>query len=170
MLAARPDDMPLICYGVARAHRMKGRPMTDEQTRQLLLDRTEISDVVYRYATSIDQRDANLLATVFADEVTVLLRGGSFKDGRTQTLPGSQFAQSVIKSISRFASTQHLFNVYKIELKGDEAQTLVYMQARHFIRESEGVHPPWDMGGNYVHHLVRTASGWKVNVAPRPAR
>ena len=155
--------------------------MNDEQKRQLLLDRTEISDVVYRYATSIDQRDAKLLATVFADELTVLIRGGSFKEGRRQTLPGNQFADSVITSISRFASTQHLFNVYKIDLNGDDAQTLVYMQARHFIRESEGVHPPWDMGGNYVHHLVRTASGWKVreytlnitwelNVAPRPPR
>ena len=49
--------------------------MNDEQKRQLLLDRTEISDVVYRYATSIDQRDAKLLATVFADELTVLIRG-----------------------------------------------------------------------------------------------
>ena len=68
--------------------------MNDEQKRQLLLDRTEISDVVYRYATSIDQRDANLLATVFADEIAVLLRGGSFKEGRKQTLPGNQFARS----------------------------------------------------------------------------
>jgi ketosteroid isomerase-like protein len=155
--------------------------MIDQEKVQLLRDRTEISEVVYRYATSIDQRDAKLLATVFADELTVLLRGGSFKEGRQQTLPGNQFADTVIKSISRFATTQHLFNIYRIELKGDEAQTLVYMQARHFIRESEGTHPPWDMGGYYVHHLVRTASGWKVrdytlnitwelNVAPRPPR
>lgn len=155
--------------------------MTDSEIVQRLLDRAEISEVVYRYATSIDRRDAQLLATVFADELTVLLRGGSFKEGRRQTLPGNQFAQSVIKSISRFASTQHLFNVYRIELNGDEAQTLVYMQARHFIRESEGLHPPWDMGGYYVHHLVRTAAGWKVreytlnitwetNVAPRLPR
>ena len=155
--------------------------MIDQEKLQLLLDRTEIGEVVYRYASSIDQRDAKLLATVFADELTVLLRGGSFKEGRKQTLAGDQFAESVIKSISRFASTQHLFNVYRIDLKGDAAQTLVYMQARHFIRESEGVHAPWDMGGYYVHHLVRTTLGWKVreytlnitwelNVAPRPPR
>ena len=155
--------------------------MTDQEKLQLLLDRAEISEVVYRYATSIDQRDTKLLTTVFADEVTVLLRGGSFKEGRKQTLPGNQFAESVIKSISRFASTQHLFNVYKVDVKGDEAQTLVYMQARHFIRESEGVHAPWDMGGYYVHHLARNPSGWKVreytlnltwelNVAPRLPR
>jgi hypothetical protein len=153
--------------------------MTDSEKLQLLLDRAEISEVVYRYATGADRLDADLFASVFTDEMTVHIRGGSFKEGRRQTLPNHRFAQGVMKGLGRFACTQHLFNVYKVEVKGDEAQAMAYMQARHFIRESEGVHPPWDMGGYYVHHLVRTAAGWKVreyslditweqNVAPKP--
>jgi len=152
--------------------------LTDPEKLQLLLDRAEISEVVYRYATGADHLDADLFAAVFTDPLTVHIRGGSFGAGRQQTLPSAKFAQGVMKGLGRFAQTQHLFNVYKIDVKGDEARTLVYMQARHFIRASEGVHPPWDMGGYYVHHLVRTASGWKVreyslditwetNIAPR---
>jgi len=156
--------------------------MNDQEKLQHMLDRAEISEVIYRYAVGADKLDVDLFAAVFTDPLTVHIRGGSFKAGRKQTLASAQFAQGVMKGLGRFAVTQHLFNVYKIDLKGDEAQALVYMQARHFIRESEGIHPPWDMGGYYIHHLVRTSSGWKVreyslditweqNVAPRaPSR
>jgi SnoaL-like domain len=153
--------------------------MTDKEKTQLTLDRAEIAEVIYRYAIGADRRDAAMFASVFTDQLTVLIRGGSFGEGRKQTVPNDQFGQSVTKALSRFPVTQHLFNVYQIDIKGNEAETLVYMQARHFIAESEGVHPPWDMGGYYVHHLVRTASGWKVreytlnitweqHVPPRP--
>jgi SnoaL-like domain len=155
--------------------------VTDQERVQLALDRAEIGEVVYRYAVGADRRDAAMFASVFTDQLTVLLRGGSFGEGRKQTLPNDQFAQNVIKNLSRFPVTQHSFNVYKMEIEGDQARTLVNMQARHFIAESEGAHPPWDMGGYYEHHLLRTASGWKVreytlnitweqNVAPRPPR
>ncbi|HEV3109954.1 MAG TPA: nuclear transport factor 2 family protein [Candidatus Binataceae bacterium] len=143
-------------------------------------DRDAISEVVYRYAIGADRRDAAMFASVFTDELTVLIRGGSFGEGRKRTVSNHQFGQEMIKALSRFPVTQHFFSVYKIGIDGDTAQTLVYMQARHFIAESEGVHPPWDMGGNYEHHLVRTPSGWKVrdytlnitweqHVAPRPS-
>jgi hypothetical protein len=154
--------------------------LTDSEKTQLLLDRAEISEVVYRYAVGADKLDADLFASVFTNPLTVHIRGGSFAAGRKQTLPNDQFAQGVMKGLGRFAQTQHLFSVYKVDVNGDRAQTLVYMHARHFIRESEGIHPPWDMGGYYTHHLERTASGWKVreyslditwetNVAPRPS-
>ncbi len=152
--------------------------MTDQEKVQSL-DRAEISEAVYRYAIGADRRDAEIFASVFTDQLTVLIRGGSFGEGRKRTVPNHQFAQEVTKALSRFPVTQHFFSVYKIDLTGDQAQTLVYMQARHFIAESEGGHPPWDMGGYYEHHLVRTPSGWKVreytlnitweqNIAPRP--
>jgi len=125
-------------------------------------DRIEIGEVVYRYAIGADRRDAAMFASVFTDQLTVLIRGGSFGEGRKRTVANTQFGQEVTRALSRFPVTQHFFSLYKIDLDGDQAHTLVYMQARHFIAESEGVRPPWDMGGYYEHHLVRTPSGWKV--------
>jgi hypothetical protein len=136
--------------------------VTDAEKTQLILDRAEISEVIYRYAIGADRRDAAMFASVFTDQLTVLIRGGSFGEGRKQTVPNHKFAQTVAEGLSRFPVTQHLFNVYKIDVEGGAAHTLVYMQARHFIAESEGIHPPWDVGGYYTHDLVRTASGWKV--------
>ncbi len=136
--------------------------MADQDKHQLILERAEIAEVIYRYAIGADRRDAALFASVFTDELSVLIRGGSFGAGRKQTLSKEKFAQNVVKALSRFPVTQHLFSVYQIDIQGDTAQTLVYMQARHFIAESEGIRLPWDMGGYYTHSLVRTASGWKV--------
>jgi len=127
-----------------------------------MTDRDQISEVIYHYAIGADRRDAAMFAGVFTDEMTVHIRGGSFGEGRRRTLSNHKFAQQVISNLSRFPVTQHSLNVYTVDIKGDEAHTLVYMQARHFIAESEGAHPPWDMGGYYEHHLVRTPSGWKV--------
>jgi SnoaL-like domain len=152
--------------------------MTDQNKVQSL-DRVQISEVIYRYAIGADRRDAAMFASVFTDQLTVLITGGSFGEGRKRTVPNRQFAQEVTKGLSRFPVTQHFFSVYKIDINGDEARTLVYMQARHFIAESEGAHPPWDMGGYYVHDLIRTPSGWRVqdytlnitweqNIVPRP--
>lgn len=155
--------------------------MSNPEQLQLLLDRAEISEVIFRYAMGADRRDAEMFASVFTDQLTVLIRGGSFGAGRKLTLSNHQFAKNVIETLSRFPVTQHFFTVYKVDVRADQADSIVYMQARHFIAESEGVHPPWDMGGYYVHDLVRTESGWKVrdytlnitweqNVAPRLRR
>lgn len=127
-----------------------------------MTDRDHISEVIYHYAIGADRRDAAMFAGVFTDEMTVHIRGGSFGEGRRRTLANTRFAQQVIGTLSRFPVTQHSLNVYTVDIKGDQAHTLVYMQARHFIAASEGSHPPWDMGGYYEHHLVRTAAGWKV--------
>ena len=134
--------------------------MSDRDNAQS--DRDAIGEVVYRYAIGADRRDAAMFASVFTDQLTVLIRGGSFGEGRKRTVPNDQFGRDVTRTLSRFPVTQHFFSVYKVDINGDQAQTLVYMQARHFIAESEGAHPPWDMGGYYEHHLVRTPSGWKV--------
>ncbi|GEM_PF-6322129 len=143
-----------------------------------MTEREEIAEVIYRYAIGADRRDAAMFAAVFTDELTVLLRGGSFGEGRRRTLSNTKFARQVIDNLSRFPVTQHFFSVYSVDINGEQARALVYMQARHFIDESEGAHPPWDMGGYYEYHLARTAAGWKVreytlnitweqNVAPR---
>ena len=60
--------------------------MTDSEKVRVLLDRAEISEVVYRYATGADTLDADLFGAVFTDPLTVHIRGGSFGAGRQQSL------------------------------------------------------------------------------------
>jgi hypothetical protein len=45
--------------------------MTDQERLQVLMDRAEISEVLYNYAIGTDQKDAKLFRSIWADEVTV---------------------------------------------------------------------------------------------------
>ena len=81
--------------------------MTDQENVRLLLDRAEIGEVIYRYAIGADRRDAEMFASVFTDELIVLIRGGSFGAGRKRTVANGQFGREVTTALSRFPVTQH---------------------------------------------------------------
>ncbi len=53
---------------------------------------------------------------------------------------------------------QHFLTDYHIEVSGNDAVCMSYMQARHF---NEG-HSTWDLAGYYTYNLVRTDDGWKI--------
>jgi SnoaL-like domain len=137
--------------------------MTDQDKLQLLLDRAEIAEVVYNYATGVDSKDEKLFRSIWADEVTVDGVGGPFGDqSKPATLSADKWAAIIIKRISKFAVTQHTLTNPKIEVGGDQAKCVVYMQARHFLQGWKPGDPIYDMGGYYTHHLVRTGQGWRI--------
>ncbi len=74
-----------------------------------------------------------------------------------RTVSADKFTEQVTGVISRFAVTQHFLIDYHVEVNGNEAVCVSYMQSRHF---KEG-QPTWDMG-DYTYHLVRTGDGWKI--------
>ena len=107
--------------------------MTD--TTKTLLDRLDCQEVMNRYAASIDLRDWARLATVFVDGPIEAVR---------QTITG-------------FDATQHFFANHSVELRGDQATDLRYMQARH---QMDAAH--YTIGGYYTSEMVRTAAGWRI--------
>jgi SnoaL-like domain len=136
--------------------------MTDQNKVQLLLDRAEIAEVVYNYATGVDQKDEKLFRSIWADEITVDGVGGFFGESKPATLSADRWASIIIRRISKYAVTQHLLANPKIEVNGDAAKCVVYMQARHFVHGWKQGDPVYEMGGFYTHDLVRTAQGWRI--------
>ncbi|HEV3114421.1 MAG TPA: nuclear transport factor 2 family protein [Candidatus Binataceae bacterium] len=136
--------------------------MTEPEKLQMLLDRAEISEVVYNYATGVDQKDEKLFRSIWADEITVDGVGGLFKESRPATLSADKWASIIIRRISKFEVTQHVLTNPKIEVNGNQAKCVVYMQARHFVQGWKPGDPIYDMGGFYTHDLVRTAQGWRI--------
>ena len=59
--------------------------------------------------------------------------------------------------------TQHSLTNYQIDVQGDDAPSLCYMQARHFPPKDRPTQPVWDVGVYYDFHLKRTAEGWKIS-------
>ena len=131
--------------------------MSDTETLQLLLDRTQIGEVIHRYPVSIDARDWKLLRSIFTDEIEVYL-GPPIDRPKMRTVSADKFTEQVTNIISRFDVTQHFLTDYHVEVNGSDAVCVSYMQARHFKQGQ----PTWDMGGYYTYHLVRSADGWKI--------
>jgi len=131
--------------------------MTDQEKLQMLFHRAQIGETIHRYPVSIDSRDWKLFRSIFTDEIQVYL-GPPTDKLNLRTVSADKFTEQVTGVISRFAVTQHFLTDYHVEVNGNEAVCVSYMQARHF----KPGQPTWDMGGYYTYHLVRTGDAWKI--------
>ena len=116
--------------------------MTDSEKLQYLFDRIQIGEIVHRYPVAIDMRDWKLFRSIFTDEIEVYL-GPPTSNLRMRTVSADRFTERVTDIITRFDVTQHFLTDYHVEIDGNSARWLSYMQARHFKRG----HPTWDMYG-----------------------
>ena len=120
-----------------------------------LLDRVELCELMNRYAASIDLRDWPRLRTVFADHVEA-----DFTSMGTKTVfrgPAEDWVAAIRATITGFDATQHFFANHSVELDGDRATDLRYMQARHVL---DGAH--YTIAGYYTSEMLRTPGGWRI--------
>jgi hypothetical protein len=137
--------------------------MTDGEKLQWLMDREQIKETIYRYPVGIDTHDLKLFRSIFTDKIDILLSVASRADRPRQIVSADSFTRSADRLIAQvFAVTQHSLTNYEIDVRGDDATSLCYMQARHFPPKDRPTQPIWDVGGYYNFHLKRTAEGWKI--------
>lgn len=136
--------------------------MTDQEKMQVLFDRAEISELVHCYAIGIDSRDWKLFRSIFVDEIEVWLGFATDSKRELRRRNADKFTDQVTRVISQFAVTQHFLTDYHIEVDGNDAICVCYMQARHFNPDGNGGQTVWDIGGYYTYHLARGPHGWKI--------
>ena len=136
--------------------------MTDSQKIQLLFDRHQISEAISRYPVSIDSRDWKLFRSIFTDEIEVFLGMATRTDRSLRRVKADDFTKVVTEVITSFSVTQHFLTEYHIEVNGDDAVCVNYMQARHFPPQDRPAQPIWDLGGYSTYHLRRTGEGWII--------
>jgi hypothetical protein len=131
----------------------------DETKLTELLDRQAVSDVVIRYATGVDMRDWSAFRSCFCDEVEIDF--SSWSGAPARTLPADDWVTGVRAGLSGFDATQHISANRSIEIEGDRASCVSYVQANHVL-QSDGEGGSFRIGGYYTNHLVRTDAGWKI--------
>src|SRR3954447_21743639 len=85
-----------------------------------LQDRMEITDLLYRYASTIDRFDLDGLRGVLADDLVAQYGNAEPVEG------GDAVAGWIAEAIAGIVWQHHLLSVYHVEVDGDRASTLVY--------------------------------------------
>ena len=132
--------------------------MTD--IMQALKDKADIQETILKYATGLDRRDFALYRSIFADQVEIDF--SSFSGAPPSTMSGDDWAAQVQQLLPGFDATQHVLTNFVINVQGDEAKANVYMQAEHFIANSDGDNSH-TLGGYYDHKLRRKGEGWEIH-------
>jgi hypothetical protein len=118
-------------------------------------DRIEITDVLYRYASTIDRFDHDGLRSVLADDVWA-------QYGNADPVSGGDAVASWIAEWNETVVWQHhLLSVYHVDIDGDHAKALVY-HTSHQLFEEDPEHPRL-LVGRYHNELGREDDGWRIS-------
>jgi len=95
-------------------------PVDLERAVQELVDRQQITDTLYRYASSIDDKDYATLRSLFVDDAV-----GTY--GGAPEIKGADEIVSWIDQATQDRTWQHhKLTVYHVDIDGNEASALTY--------------------------------------------
>lgn len=121
-----------------------------------LLDKQAITETCYRYGIALDSRDWATLRTCFTEDAKAIYRGlepcQNYQDIEDR-------CRAVLEPLT---ASQHLIGNVTVELEGDEAACVSYLQAQHVKAGTPGG-DNYIIAGRYDDRLVRTADGWRMS-------
>ncbi|MGF7237703.1 MAG: nuclear transport factor 2 family protein [Frankia sp.] len=129
--------------------------MISDATTQALLDRMDITDLLYRYASSIDRKDIDGVRGTFADDLWA-------QYGNAEPMVGGDTVAKWIDEATRDCVWQHhLLSVYHVDIAGDTAKALVYHTSHQVFRsDPDTAHV---LVARYHDELKRADDGWKLS-------
>jgi hypothetical protein len=125
----------------------------DEQRLLRAADRTEIQDLMVRYAIDVDTQEAALLDAVFTEDAR--LDYGAFRG----VVSRSEFKEIVAKL--SMDATLHLVGASAIEVEGERASARSYFASQH-VRLAFAPHHTLFIGGWWDDVLERRAGQWRI--------
>jgi ketosteroid isomerase-like protein len=129
--------------------------MTIDPATRALLDRVEITDTIYRYASCIDRRDLEGVRATLADDLWA-------QYGNAEPVLGGDEVVAFIDEYTRDCVWQHhLLSVYHVEVDGDLAKALVYHTSHQLYHGApDTVHR---IIARYHSELRREGDGWRIS-------
>jgi ketosteroid isomerase-like protein len=129
-------------------------PVADPAIRALQ-DRADVTDTLYRYASTIDRFDVDGLRAVLADDLVA-------QYGNAEPVAGGDaVAGWIADAIAGVVWQHHLLSVYHVEVDGDHAKALVYHTSHQVFAEDPASAKL--LVGRYHTELRREAGGWRIS-------
>jgi ketosteroid isomerase-like protein len=120
-----------------------------------VLDRIALQDVMLKYAAGVDERDFDLYASCFMENVEVVDFGEAPINGR------DEWVEYVKGALDNYGPTQHMLGPQLATVDGDNAHCRTDVQALHYLKQPEGeILTLW---ATYETDMVRTDEGWKIS-------
>jgi hypothetical protein len=120
-----------------------------------LQDRMDITDVLYRYASTIDHFDHAGLRSVLADDLWAQYGNAAPVSG------GDAVAAWIGEATANVVWQHHLLSVYHVEVDGDRASALVYHTSHQVFEDDPDTAKL--IVGRYRSELRREHDGWRIS-------
>lgn len=129
-------------------------PSADPAIRAIQ-DRLEITDVLYRYASTIDRFDHDGLRSVLADDIWAQYGNAD------PVVGGDAVASWIAEATANVVWQHHLLSVYHVDIAGDQAGALVYHTSHQAFENAPDTAKL--LVGRYHNELRRERDGWKIS-------
>jgi ketosteroid isomerase-like protein len=126
-----------------------------EETLRAIQDRIEITDVLYRYASTIDAFDLDGMRGTVTDDLRAQYGNAE------PVVGGDAVAAWIAEMIAPVIWQHHLLSVYHVEVNGDDAKALVYHTSHQLFEDEPETAKV--LVGRYRNELRREADGWKIS-------
>ena len=120
-----------------------------------LQDRMDITDVLYRYASTIDRFDLEGMRRVLADDLWAQYGNAD------PVVGGGAVAAWIGEAIASVVWQHHLLSVYHVEVDGDRPSALVYHTSHQVFEDDPDTAKL--LVGRYHNELRREHDGWKIS-------
>jgi SnoaL-like domain len=135
--------------------------MSTDNPGALALDRALISETIFRYHRSFDQKDWETCRGIFTDPVEIETSGMQGSVAETQSFARDRLIRILQRMGPADTVSQHFSGNHIIEVNGDQATCIASSMARS-SKPQDGKNAVSVVGGWYTFSLVRTADGWKI--------
>jgi len=119
------------------------------------LDRDAIQEILVRYATSLDDRDWDRLATCFTDDAVADYGTGVFEGP-------SAIVGLCRQMLEPLEVSQHLLGTIEITVDGETATSRCYFHAQH-VKPGLAEGTQLIIAGTYEDSLQRVGGQWRIH-------
>jgi ketosteroid isomerase-like protein len=123
-------------------------------------DQAALDDLVAAYASAVDRRDWERLATVFTEDAVLLTPDPPRSSEPVLEAVGRAAIVATVRQVEAFVSTEHLVTASEWTGTAEEAVGRTTGEAHHRV---EGPQPhSWVWHVSYLDDCVRTDEGWRI--------
>jgi len=128
---------------------------------QELLDKQEITEVMYKFARALDRVDGELMKATYWEDAIEEHQDPIFPDKFFWNDNAHKFVLIAMDGFKHLKATQHRISNPLIELDGNKASAECYVWAYH-LHEEDGVDKEGILGGRHLFKFERRNGEWKI--------